>query len=156
MFIQEQKLKNDNLKILVVAHQYNLYDEYIGKQVIKYLEKENITVLTSDIFPNNHGLVDCQEISKTLYWTMNKELMAAVCKYKNLVDGIILISTFPCGPDSLANELIIRKVKNIPISYLTFDNNSSDTGLITRLESFVDIIKIKKERQQKINEKTNN
>lgn len=155
LYLQEQKLKNDNLKILVVGHNYNLYDECIGKQVIKYLEKEDITVLTSDIYDNNHkGVID-QDISKTLYWTFNKELMGAICKYKEKIDGIILLSAFPCGPDSLANELIIRKVKNVPISYLTFDNNDSNTGLITRLESFIDIIKIKKEKES-TNEEANN
>ena len=41
------------------------------------------------------------------------------------------------------------------ILYLTFDNNSSDTGLITRLESFIDIIKINEERRTK-NEETFN
>lgn len=155
VLIQDNKLKENNLKILVIAHQYNLYDDFVGKQVIKYLEKENITVLTSDIYYNNYKEINCNDISKTLYWTFNKELMSAACKYKDQIDGIVLITTFPCGPDSLSNELIIRKVKSVPILYLTFDNNSSDTGLITRLESFIDIIKINEERRTK-NEETFN
>ena len=45
---QEKKLNDNNLKILLAAHPYNLYDELIGKQITKYLENENITVLYSD------------------------------------------------------------------------------------------------------------
>ena len=71
--------------------------------------------------------------------------MASVNYYKDKVDGIILISSFPCGPDSLSNELIIRKVKNIPIISLVFEDLNSETGIITRLESFIDIIKNLKE-----------
>ena len=139
------KIKSDKLKIMVVAHPDNLHDEFVGKPIVKYLEKEDVTVLLSDIY-DNQTKIDCTGISNTLYWTYNKELMTFIKHYKNYVDGIILVSTFPCGPDSLANELIIRRVKNIPISYITIDNNSSDTGLITRLESFIDIIRIQKER----------
>ncbi len=139
------KIKSAKLKIMVVAHPYNLHDEFVGKPIIKYLEKEDVTVLLSDIY-DNQTKIDCTGISNTLYWTYNKELMTFIKHYKDYVDGIILVSTFPCGPDSLANELIIRRVKNIPISYITIDNNSSDTGLITRLESFIDIIRIQKER----------
>ena len=67
--------------------------------------------------------------------------------YKNKVDGIILLSTFPCGPDSLCNELIVRNIKNIPILTLIIDDINSNTGIITRLESFTDIIKTRKEKK---------
>ncbi len=147
--LEENKLKTDNLKIMIVSHPYNLHDEFIGKPIINYLKQEHVTAILSDIYESQDVEIDCQGISDTLYWTYNKQLMAFIKKYKDKVDGIILLSTFPCGPDSLANELIIRKVKNIPISYITIDNNASDTGLITRLESFIDIIKIQKERSKK-------
>lgn len=138
------KFLNKNLKIMLIGHSYNLKDEFIGVPIIKYLENENIDVITPNVFDED---INCKNISSTIYWTYNKELMSFIDSYKDNVDGIILISTFPCGPDSLCNELIIRKIKNFPISYITVDNNSGDTGLITRLESFIDIIKIRKERE---------
>ncbi len=66
--------------------------------------------------------------------------MGAITKYKNNVNGIIIISAFPCAPDSITNELIIRKIKNKPIITLIQDEETETTGLITRLESFIDII----------------
>lgn len=138
-------LKSSKLKIMLVAHCYNLYDEFIGKPIIKYLESQNVMPILADY--DFQGKIDCHKISQNLYWTFNKELMTFIQKYKSFVDGIILISTFPCGPDSLANELVIRKVKDVPISYITIDNNASDTGLITRLESFIDIIQLQKEKE---------
>ena len=79
-------------------------------------------------------------ISEEVYWTFNKEILGAIGKYKDNVDGIILVSAFPCGPDSLINELVIRKIKDIPILNIILDEANSDTGLVTRLESFIDII----------------
>ena len=39
------------------------------------------------------------------------------------------------------NELAIRKLSGIPVINIVVDESSADSGLITRLESFVDIIK---------------
>lgn len=49
---------------------------------------------------------------------MNKELLGAFSYYKDKVDGIILITAFPCGPDSLTNEMIIRKKVIVKYFYL--------------------------------------
>ena len=141
--LQKEKLKNNNLKILLAGHPYNLYDELIGKQITKYLEKENITVLYSDRV--NSSLIDslCNKLSTDIYWTYSKEVVASIEYYKDKVDGIIMLSSFPCGPDSLSNDLISRRVKNLPILSLLFEDLNSDVGLLTRLESFCDILKQK-------------
>ena len=82
-----------------------------------------------------------QELSPTLYWSYSKELVGAINYYKKYVNGIIFLSTFPCGPDSLVNELIMRKLKNIPTTNIIIDELNAETGLETRIESFIDIIK---------------
>ncbi len=66
---------------------------------------------------------------------MNKELLGAFSYYKDKVDGTILISAFPCGPDSLTNEMILRKKGIVKYLLLTFEEINSDTAIITRLES---------------------
>ena len=143
--IQKKKLASNNIKILLAAHPYNLYDELIGKPIIKYLKDNDIEIIYSDRI--DHNLIDseCMKISTDIYWTHSKEVMASINYYKNKVDGIIILSSFPCGPDSLSNELAVRKVKNIPILTLIIENLNSDVGIITRLESFIDILKNKKE-----------
>lgn len=142
--LETRKLRSPHLKILVVAHSYNLYDDFVGKSILEYLESQRIAAICSDITTGDKKVNT--SISHSIYWTYNKELMKIIEDTLNHIDGIILISTFPCGPDSLCNELIIRKIKSKPILYLTCDNNASDTGIITRLESFIDILKYKKER----------
>lgn len=137
-------LKSKSPKILLVAHPYNLYDELIGMPIMDYLKKNNIQLITSDVLDPIKTDYECSKISNSIYWTYNKELMASISTYKSYVDGIILITTFPCGPDSLCNEMITNKVDNVPIISLIIDELNNSTGLITRLESFIDIIKMKR------------
>ena len=148
--ISKQKVKlatSNKIKILLAGHAYNLYDNLIGKYVSNYLEKENIEIIYSDNYDCKYLDKDVKKISNKNYYTFNREIIGSISNYMDSVDGIILITTFPCGPDSLSNEMIVRSV-NIPIINLIIDEEFSDNGLITRLESFIDIINERK----KVNE----
>ena len=149
---QEAILQKNNLKILIAGHPYNLYDDLVGTTIKKYLTKENIEILYSDKIDHSKINQECRCLSTDIHWTHSKEVIASINYYKDKVDGIILISSFPCGPDSLSNELISRKVKNIPVITLIFEDLNSEVGIITRLESFIDILKnIKEEANEKSN-----
>ena len=82
---------------------------------------------------------EVKKISPHNYWTYNKEIIASVEHYLDSVDGVILLTVFPCGPDSLSNEMILRKV-DIPIIPIIIDDESGNAGIITRIESFLDIL----------------
>ncbi len=145
---QTKKLKTNKIKILLVSHPYNIYDKYIGTPIINKLKSMNIELIYADVLDHKTAVMYSKALSPTLYWTYSKELVGAVNYYQHSVDGIIFITTFPCGPDSLVNELLIRKLNTIPITNILIDELTSSTGLETRLESFIDIIKERK----KINE----
>lgn len=138
--VQKKKLESNKYKILLVAHKYNSNDNMIGKVISELLEELNIEVIYADIINVDLKEKLYKNISKRLYWTYNQELLNSIEEYKNDVDGIILLSTFPCGPDSLVNEICERKI-NKKIITITMDEESSKVGLQTRIESFVDIIK---------------
>ncbi len=147
---QMEKLRSDNLKILMVAHPYNLHDELIGKQIQTLLEKEGVSVIYSDCYDESNLEEEAKVISPKSYWTYNQELLGAIVHYKKRVDGIILLTTFPCGPDSLTNEMCLHKIKDKPIINLIIDELNSENGLTTRIESFIDIIKEKKKRRNPV------
>ena len=60
------------------------------------------------------------------------------------IDGIVYLACFGCGQDSLIGEIIERRM-NKPFIMLTVDEHTGETGLLTRLEAFVDMI----ERQRR-------
>ena len=134
------KLSSSNLKILVVSHPYNTYDEYIGRPIIKVLENNDITVIYSDLFNSSKTNKLSKKLSKNLYFKFNKENIGSIELVKDKIDGIIFLSTFPCGPDSLVNELVLRKIK-VPSINIIIDDMDSLAGIETRIESFIDIIK---------------
>jgi len=133
---QQARLAKDGLKVLIVGHQYNLYDPYIGQGITKYFLDNGVT-------PVHANFVEVEK-QKRVYWKQNAELLSGVQKYKDRVDGIVLVTTFPCGPDSIFNEMIIRQVKDKPILSLMVDELDATAGLQTRLESFVDILTAKR------------
>ena len=143
---------SNKIKILLAGHPYNLHDEFIWKQIENVLEKNNIEIIYSDKYDTKYLEQEVKKISPKNYWTYNKEIIGAISHYQELVDGIILITSFPCGPDSLSNEMILRNVK-IPITNLIIDEANSDTGLLTRIESFIDILE---ERRKNHDERENN
>lgn len=137
--INQNKLKQKNTKILIVSHPYNTYDDFSGKDIINYLLKNKITLIYSDKFDPKITNPLSKKISKDLYFYYSKNNLGAISYCQNKIDGIIFISSFPCAPDSLANELAMRKI-DIPYLNLVIDDNSSFTGLETRLESFLDML----------------
>ena len=71
-------------------------------------------------------------------------------------DGIIHIKPFGCTPEENAIPILqkISSDKNIPIMYITFDTQNSDTGLETRLEAFYDMLCMNKEKNKILFEST--
>ena len=138
--IQENKLKKNKTKILIVSHPYNTYDTMIGEEIINYLEKENVEIIYSDKFDTKKTEKLSKKISNNLYFKYSKESIGSLIYTMDKIDGIIFISSFPCAPDSLVNELTIRKIKKPNIN-LILDSNLSFTGIETRLESFLDVIR---------------
>ena len=134
-------LKNDKTKILLLGHPYILKDNLIGKTITDYLSKNNISIIYSYQIPRDLINFNCNNISTKIHFTMNKEHIAAFNYFKDKVDGTIILTAFPCGPDSLSNEMIIRKRKKHPTLLLTFEDLTNNTAVITRLESFLDMLK---------------
>ena len=67
------------------------------------------------------------------------------------IEGVMTITAFGCGPDSLMIEDIKRKSKNFnkPLLNLTIDEHTGEAGFVTRLEAFCDMLYRKKRAQGK-------
>ena len=140
---QEAALKGPGMKILVAAHSYVLEDPYVGRTVTRFLERAGVQVLRADLIDQDAAL-DCgRELSSTCKWEMSRELLGGIVRYEETADGILLLSAFPCGPDSMVNELIARRVKGVPLLNLVLDAQTGAAGVETRLESFIDIIRFR-------------
>ncbi len=141
---QSERLKRNGLKILIAAHSYVIEDNFVGKPITEYLKKSGAVPIRADVVDRDSAFKKSLELSSTCKWTVNQEIMSGILSYEDRVDGIILLSTFPCGQDAMVNELILRRVGDMPMLNLVVDGQSGTAGLETRLESFLDIIRFKK------------
>lgn len=66
-------------------------------------------------------------------------------------DGFIHVKPFGCVPEVNAMSALhkISKDFKVPIIYFSFDSQTSETGVKTRLEAFYDMLKMKKEKESK-------
>ena len=93
-------------------------------------------IIYSDLFFEKD---ESKKYSKELYFKYSKESISSISKCIDKIDGIIFLSSFPCGIDSLVNELVMRKLEK-PYINIIIDDNSVSGGIETRIESFVDVI----------------
>ena len=102
-----------NLNITFIRFFKIMYGKYIGKPIIDIMKKMNVEIIYSDLFNSCQTNKLGSKICKDLYWKYSKESIGAIKMLDNLIDGVIFLSAFPCGLDSLVNELVMRKI-NIP------------------------------------------
>lgn len=140
---QEALFRQEGLKILIAAHSYVAEDPCMGKPVTDYLRGAGVLPLRADLVDREGALKRSRDLSPTCKWEINREILGGIVQHRADVDGMILLSAFPCGPDAMVNELILRRVKGLPILNLVLDSQSGAAGVETRLESFIDIIRFK-------------
>lgn len=141
---QETLTEQEGLKILLVGHSYILSDPFLQKPIHDTLAANGAVCLRADRMDRAKARKASAAFSPTCRWIMNEELMGSTVLWKEKVDGIILVSAFPCGPDSMTNELLSRRLNDVPLLQLVLDAQSGTAGVETRLESFLDIIRFRK------------
>lgn len=137
------------VKVAVLGHAYNLNDPYISMNLLSKLRGMGADVVTSEmVFPEDiHRGTLCME--KEIFWTFGKELMGSAFHLLEHGDiqGMVLVASFGCGPDSLVCELVervYRRSKKVPVLLLTLDEHTGEAGVITRLEAFIDMLRWRK------------
>ena len=139
------------LSVIIMAHGYNLFDERISLNLIKKLEKMGVKAYTGLNVAKQDAIKSIQELGEIQYWANELDLTGAAAYYllNNKVDGIIALSAFGCGPDSLMVDEIQYHAseKNLPMMYLTIDEHTGEAGFVTRVEAFVDMLTRKKRKK---------
>ncbi len=138
------------LSVVIMAHGYNLFDDRISMNLIKKLEKMDVKVYTSINVSREKAISSIKALGEIQYWANELELTGTAAYYllNNKVDGIIALSAFGCGPDSLmVDEMTYHcKEKGMPLIHLTIDEHTGEAGFVTRLEAFIDMLMRKKRR----------
>ena len=137
--------KQPVLRIGIAGHAYNIEDPYISLNLIQRLKDRGIEVVTPENVPMKKIKKAAKDAPKDLFWNYERDILGASYHWvKNkVVDGIIYVVAFPCGPDSTIQVFVegyAKKEGPVPLMSIVIDEHSAEAGLVTRLEAFVDLL----------------
>lgn len=136
--------KTGDLHFLIIGHPYNLNDAYLSEPILDKLDRlgvraERVSFADRDVQPEPIKWDICSLIYNRLQKLSSAEW-----------DGVIHLSSFNCGCDSIASTLYhdVLREKRLPCMTLVLDEHAGQAGVDTRLEAFVDSIKEQHEHAQ--------
>lgn len=136
------------ISVALVSHAYNIYDERTSMKVFEKLKSMDVKVYSALQLTKDQMEDGINALGQSIYWANEYEMTGCAGHYlkDNKIDGVITLTAFGCGPDSLMIERITRKSRqfNKPLLNLTIDEHTGEAGFITRLEAFVDMLYRKK------------
>lgn len=141
------------LRIGVMGHHYNVFDTFTTMSLLERLKGYGADIITVDMVPEKWKEEEASRLPKQIYWNYERELVGALlaCVRRRLVDGIIFIISFACGPDSMVHLLCEqekRRLGDLPMLTLVIDEHTGEAGLVTRIEAFVDMLNRKKRNEE--------
>lgn len=134
-----------SIRIGLIGHPYLLYDSFINMNLIKKLWEKGAEIITPDMIDPHIINERCMELSKRMFWSSGKSLIGSALYVmdNSSIDGMLAITAFGCGIDSLAMEFIekhARRYYKKPFMVLNVDEHTGDASFNTRLEAFFDLL----------------
>ncbi|HAJ32910.1 MAG TPA: hypothetical protein DCK79_06015 [Candidatus Atribacteria bacterium] len=141
--LPQNNLKN-SLDIAILGHSYLVYDTFINLNLISKLKKFKINVLTVEMVKKKDIERQLKKLHKPIFWTLSKKTVGSALYFlEKKIDGIIHLTSFECGEDSMIGELIRQESHKYPsVAYteFVFDEHTGGAGIDTRTEAFLDMI----------------
>lgn len=151
----ELNLPQDIQRVGLVGELYTLMEPYSNFYLEKRLAESGISVSrmmsASFLFFGSNDQLSLSRSGKYLRYTLGANGVDSVSqcrKYAKMgYDGIIHMKSFGCTPELSAEPVLanISRDYNLPVLHLSFDLQTSETGLETRIEAFTDMIQMKRD-----------
>lgn len=156
--IKVNKPKNC-LKVGIIGELYTCMEPFSNYFIEKALAKMNVQIrrrtnitylVVTKRFNTKKVLKACGKYCKyTIGADGTDNVAEAMVLARKKYDGLIHTKPFGCTPE-LGAISILQKLSEeykIPIIYLTFDSQTSEEGVKTRLEAFYDMIKMRRKNE---------
>ncbi len=142
--VRQWDLGRERVTVGVVGHPYLLADRLVNKSLIRWLEEAGAqawpcTMLSPEVLERESRRVPVTS------WSYERELLAATSHFvrRPEVQGVVYLTSFGCGPDSLTVEMARREITSRcgkPLLEVVLDEHTGDAAVRTRAEAFVDMI----------------
>lgn len=147
---------NNPIKVGIIGELYTVMEPFSNYYLETELAKMNIEITR---FTNVHYLLfkkakkikkELKKVKEYIHYQMGADAADNIAHTKylceNNYDGIIHMKAAFCTPEIGAMS-IIQKIANsysVPVLFFTFDTNTSEVGIQTRLEAFYDMLERRK------------
>ena len=143
------------VRIGIVGESYFIVEPFANCNMEKWLSEHGVeiirpfdvshmaaTIFTVDEQIKNSG----GYVNYNIGSTANDTIAEAYQMIQNGIDGIIHVKPSACSPEITTMSILqnISKDYDVPIMYMTFDLETSEAGVHTRLEAFHDMIVMKR------------
>ena len=129
-------------RIALIGHAYNLHDRYVNMDLVRKLSRLDIGVVTEEDVADADIARAAAKLFKEPFWYFARRYYGAaahLCE-SGAVNGLLYVSAFSCGVDSVVTELVAHAAGDIPMMVLKLDEHTGDAGLDTRIEAFADML----------------
>lgn len=140
-------LSEGSVGMVLVGRPYNTCDFGINLRIPQKLAEMDVVPIPIDFLPLHK--IDLSRDYPHMYWKYGQKIVASakIIAEDERLDAVY-ITNFGCGPDSFIMKYFAREMRGKPFLSLEVDEHSSDVGLITRCEAFLDSVKAR--RGQKV------
>ncbi len=132
-------------KVAVLGHSYILRDPFLGGEILALLAARGVATVTPADIPAKVAYAETRRQAPDVSWQLSARLAGAACHFARRPDvaGIVLVSCFGCGLDSLMNEYLEEQVLKgcgKPYLVINLDEHTGRAGTATRVEAFWDLV----------------
>ncbi|MCU0820976.1 MAG: acyl-CoA dehydratase activase [Spirochaetes bacterium] len=134
-----KELRNgDKAGIAIIGRPYNLYDSIINLGLNERISGKNIITFPFECLINPD---DSEHDIPHMYWNYGKRILSASKTIKD-IDNLypVYFTNFSCGPDSFILSRFEEIMRGKPYLIIELDEHGSETGYLTRIEAFLDVI----------------
>ncbi len=163
-----QVIKNDSQPLIVgiTGEFYVLLEPFSNLDVEKELGKLGVEVRRStfisewtkfSLFLNPLGMNEKDRIHKAALPYLKRDIggdgwesVGEKVLHAKEYDGLIHLAPFTCMPEIVAQNIMPSTKENIPVLTILCDEQLGKSGMLTRLEAFVDLLKHRRRAKVKV------
>lgn len=155
MSYQNPVYPEPDINLAIIGYPYVIYDSFVNVGLFNKLAEMGIKPWTVEMIPPDRLDAQGKELPKNLFWFFSNRAIRGTLYYLNekKVDGIIHVTAFGCGPDAMVDKLMELEAKNYartPFLTLSLDEHTGEAGVLTRIEAFVDMLRLRRAHNEDI------
>lgn len=134
--------------VCIIGRSYNIYDERLSLKIPFIFSTYGVNTIPGEFMQFIENEIPGG--FENMFWFNGQNIINSVVQ--SLKNGFypVIISNFSCGPDSFILSYIEMICGDTPYLILELDEHSSETGFLTRIEAFIDVIREKEKPSKSV------